>query len=91
MAQASKTTPQFEIYLFAPYELKENEDIANVMKRDITVIINVKKLSKNDAIRLTDYLDGVACAQETKQYIVGNDVIMYPSRYINVGGSINIE
>ena len=72
------------ISVFSPKSYQEATKIGTDLKNRKAAIVNVADLPKEQSKRITDFLQGIVFAIDGNYYIVGDKVILYVPKNIDV-------
>lgn len=81
-------TTQLKVVLVSPQHFEDASEIADHLKRQRTVVMNLESTSKDVARRLVDFLSGVAYAGEGKIKRVANNTYILTPYHVDIEGDL---
>ena len=80
-----------KMVLLEPRAYSEAQQIADQLKTRNTVVVNLKRVTSDQAKRIIDFLTGVIFALDGSIQKIGPNIILCAPQSIGVGGSINLD
>ncbi len=80
-----------KMILFEPRAYSESQQIANYLKNNNSVIVNLKRLSPDQAKRIVDFLSGTIYAIEGGLEKLGGGIFLCTPKDVQVDGKISFE
>lgn len=80
-----------KMVLFEPRSFSEAEDVAKRLKEKRAAVVNLHKLTRENAQRTIDFLTGVVIALDGSIQMIGQNVILCTPKNVDVQGQISIN
>ncbi|CAD2077032.1 cell division protein SepF [Phocicoccus pinnipedialis] len=78
-----------KVCLFEPYVFSETQDIADELKNEQTVLVNLTRLDRDAKKRIIDFLSGTVYALDGDIKRVGTDIFLCTPNSVGVEGEIS--
>lgn len=78
-----------KMILLEPRAYSESQQIANYLKNNSSVVVNLKRVTPDQAKRIVDFLSGTLYAIEGDLQKLGGGIFLCTPKSINVEGSIS--
>ncbi len=79
-------TPDVRVELLTPHEFGDAQTIADRIRRDELVLVDLRECSPTLAARLTDFCSGLAYAVDGGLQLVADGVLLVAPGYVDVSG-----
>ena len=89
VSYASETTSNNKMILLEPRAYSESQQIADYLKSNSSVVVNLKRVTPEQAKRIVDFLSGTLYAIEGDLQKLGGGIFLCTPKSINVEGSIS--
>lgn len=83
------TNPNNKMILLEPRAYSESQQIADYLKCNSSVVVNLKRVTPDQAKRIVDFLSGTLYAIEGDLQKLGGGIFLCTPKSINVEGSIS--
>lgn len=87
----SKTSNGAKMVLVEPRAYSESQQIADHLKRRNSVVVNLKRVTNDQARRIIDFLSGTLYAIGGELQRLGNGIYLCTPKNVNVEGRISDE
>lgn len=84
-------TTQLEVVVMQPQSYEDSRDIADRLKSKKAVVINLEELSKEDAIKVLDFVSGVVYALEGDIQKVSSGIFLIAPYNVSIAGEVRDE
>ncbi|EUJ32085.1 hypothetical protein MFLO_07867 [Listeria floridensis FSL S10-1187] len=78
-----------EVMLSEPRVYAEAQELADYLKEYKTLVVNLQRISHDQAIRIVDFLSGTVYALGGDIQRIGNNIFLCTPENVNVDGSIS--
>lgn len=92
--EEAATTPDFgsnKMILFEPRAYSESTQIADYLKKRNTVVVNLKRVTPDQAKRIVDFLTGTLYAMNGNLQKLGGGIFLCAPNNVNIEGKITDE
>jgi len=86
---AEETNSNNKMILLEPRAYSESQQIADYLKANSSVVVNLKRVTPDQAKRIVDFLSGTLYAIEGDLQKLGGGIFLCTPKSINVEGSIS--
>ena len=80
-----------KMILLEPRAYSESQQIADHLKKRNTVVVNMKRVTSDQAKRIVDFLSGTVYAISGDMQKIGNGIFLCTPKNVNVEGTISEE
>lgn len=84
-------TTQLEVVVMQPQTYEDSRDVADRLKGKKAVVINLEELSKEDAIKVLDFVSGVVYALEGDIQKVSSGIFLIAPYNVSIAGEVRDE
>lgn len=84
-------TTQLEVAVLQPQSYEDSREIADRLKNKKAVVINLEELSKEDAIKVLDFVSGVVYALEGDIQKVSSGIFLIAPYNVNIASDVRDE
>jgi cell division inhibitor SepF len=84
-------TTQLEVVVMQPQAYEDSRDIADRLKGKKAVVINLEELSKEDAIKVLDFVSGVVYALEGDIQKVSSGIFLIAPYNVSISAEVRDE
>ena len=84
-------TTQLEVAVLQPQSYEDSREIADRLKNKKAVVINLEELSKEDAVKVLDFVSGVVYALEGDIQKVSSGIFLIAPINVNIASDIRAE
>ena len=84
-------TTQLEVAVLQPQTYEDSREIADRLKSKKAVVINLEELSKEDAVKVLDFVSGVVYALEGDIQKVSNGIFLIAPYNVSIANDIRDE
>ena len=88
---ADNTVGVGKMILLEPRAYSESQEIADHLKKRNTVVVNMKRVTPDQAKRIVDFLSGTVYALEGDLQKIGMGIFLCTPKNVNVEGNISEE
>lgn len=85
---AGKDTTSGKMILLEPRAYSESQQIADHLKKNNTVVVNMKRVTPDQAKRIVDFLSGTVYALGGDLQKIGGGIFLCTPKSVNVEGAI---
>ena len=85
------TTTQLKVVVVHPENFEDSKEIADHLKKRNTVVVNMKRVTAEQAKRIIDFLSGTVYAIGGDLQKIGVGIFLCTPKNVNVEGSISDE